>query len=35
MIWRTKGPRQGPTQGLNLLQMSPNWFLRIRSLGPI
>jgi hypothetical protein len=24
-----QGPRQGPTQELNLLQMSPNWYLKI------
>ncbi len=22
-----EGPRQGPTQGFNLLQMGPNWFM--------
>jgi hypothetical protein len=25
---------RGPTQGFNLLQMSPNWFLQIWTLGP-
>jgi hypothetical protein len=33
LIWRTKNQAKGlskvysPTQGLNLLQISPNWFL--------
>jgi len=31
----TRGPRQGPTPGFNLLQMSPNWFLQIWILDPI
>jgi len=30
-----EGPRQGPTQGFNLLQMSPNWLLGIWTLDPI
>jgi hypothetical protein len=37
MIWRIEmqaGPRQGPNQGFNLLQMSPNWFLGIWTLDP-
>ncbi len=29
------GPRQDPTQGFNLLQMSPNWFLGIWTRSPI
>ncbi len=28
-------PRHGPTQGFNLLQISPNWFLGIWTLDPI
>jgi hypothetical protein len=27
-------PRHGPTQGFNLLQISPNWFLGIWTLDP-
>jgi hypothetical protein len=30
-----QGPGQGPTQGINLLQMTPNWFLGIQTLNPI
>jgi hypothetical protein len=29
------GSRHGPTQGFNLLQMNPNWFLGIWTLDPI
>ncbi len=39
MIWRAKLHTrvwgQGPTQGFNLLQMSPNWFLGVWTLDPI
>ncbi len=31
----SKGLKQGPTQGLNLLQMSPNWFLGNLDIGPL
>jgi hypothetical protein len=34
MIWRTKVSYRVPTQGFNLLQMSPNWFLSIWTLDP-
>jgi hypothetical protein len=39
LIWRTKneakGPRySSPTQGFNLLQISPNWFLGDWTLDP-
>jgi hypothetical protein len=28
------GQRYSPTQGFNLLQISPNWFLGIRTVDP-
>ncbi len=30
----SQGSKEGPTQGFNLLQISPNWFLGIWTLEP-